>query len=315
MRFINVNVAPIDAAKHSGLALEADARLALEGLRVALGDHRAPPDWESAAVAQALAYADEVAQIVAPDGRRPLPQATVIGAVNDAAGERGVVVCAAGSLPGDLHKLWRARDPEGKGYHVEYGYSCMGYEIPGGMGVRLAAPDREVFVMVGDGSYMMGPTELATAVAERIHLVVVLLDNHGFASIGALSRSLGSAGFGTIYRKSLDGGVALDAPDGSGPAGVTEALPIDLAANAESLGATVLRAGDVDQLRAALARAVELPGPVVVTVETDRYAGVPEGESWWDVPVAEVSEVPAVAAARERYERARVRQRDHLSPP
>ena len=130
VRFVNVNVAPIDAAKHSGLALEADARLALEGLRVALADHRAPPGWESAAAAQALAYADEVAQIVAPDGQRPLRQATVIGAVNDAAGERGVVVCAAGSLPGDLHKLWRARDPDGKGYHVEYGYSCMGYEIP-----------------------------------------------------------------------------------------------------------------------------------------------------------------------------------------
>ena len=178
--------------------------------------------------------------------------------------------------------------------------------------MRLAAPDREVFVMVGDGSYMMGPTELATAVAERIHIVGVLLDNHGFASIGALSRSLGSAGFGTIYRRSRDGGVALDAPDGRGPAGVTEALPIDLAANAESLGATVLRAGDVDQLRAALARAVELPGPVVIAVETDRYAGVPDGEGWWDVPVAEVSEMPAVAAVRERYERARVRQRDHL---
>ena len=141
-------------------------------------------------------------RLVAGGDERPLRQASVIGAVNDAAGERGVVVCAAGSLPGDLHKLWRARDPDGKGYHVEYGYSCMGYEIPGGIGVRLAAPDREVFVMVGDGSYMMGPTELATAVAERIHIVVVLLDNHGFASIGALSRSLGSAGFGTIYRRS-----------------------------------------------------------------------------------------------------------------
>jgi 3D-(3,5/4)-trihydroxycyclohexane-1,2-dione acylhydrolase (decyclizing) len=181
--------------------------------------------------------------------------------------------------------------------------------------VRLAAPDREVFVMVGDGSYMMGPTELATAVAERIHLIIVLLDNHGFASIGALSRSLGSAGFGTIYRRSGDGGMPLDAPDGSGPAGVTEALPIDLAANAESLGATVLRAGDVDELRAALARARDLRGPVVIAVETDRYAGVPGDESWWDVPVAEVSELPAVIAAREQYERDRARQRAHLSQP
>jgi 3D-(3,5/4)-trihydroxycyclohexane-1,2-dione acylhydrolase (decyclizing) len=315
VRFVNINVAGMDAAKHSALALEADARLALDALRDALGDHRAPAGWEAAAAAEALAYADQVEQLVAAGRERPLRQASVIGAVNDAAGERGVVVCAAGSLPGDLHKLWRARDPDGKGYHVEYGYSCMGYEIPGGIGVRLAAPDREVFVMVGDGSYMMGPTELATAVAERIHIVVVLLDNHGFASIGALSRSLGSAGFGTIYRRARDGDVALDAADGSGPAGVTEALPIDLAANAESLGATVLRARDIDELRAALARAGELAGPVVIAVETDRYASVAGEESWWDVPVAEVSEMPAVASARAEYERASRRQRTYLGTP
>jgi 3D-(3,5/4)-trihydroxycyclohexane-1,2-dione acylhydrolase (decyclizing) len=276
-----------------------------------------PIAWEATAAAEVLAYAGEVERLVAPSGERggPLRQASVIGAVNDAAGERGVVVCAAGSLPGDLHKLWRARDPDGKGYHVEYGYSCMGYEIPGGIGVRLAAPDREVYVMVGDGSYMMGPTELATAVAEGVHIVVVLLDNHGFASIGALSRSLGSAGFGTIYRRSDDGAVALDAPDGSGPAGASEPLGLDLAGNAQSLGAAVLRARDLDELRAALVRAHDFPGPVVIAVETDRYAGLPGNESWWDVPVAEVSEMPAVAAAREEYERARRRQRSYLGPP
>jgi 3D-(3,5/4)-trihydroxycyclohexane-1,2-dione acylhydrolase (decyclizing) len=318
VRFININVAGADAAKHSALALEADARLALETLRDALAGHRVPIGWEAGAVAEALAWAREAERLVAPSGEgaaRPLAQASVIGAVNDAAGERGVVVCAAGSLPGDLHKLWRARDPDGKGYHVEYGYSCMGYEIPGGIGVRLAAPDREVFVMVGDGSYMMGPTELATAVAEQIHLVVVLLDNHGFASIGALSRSLGSAGFGTIYRRSDDGGVALDAPDGSGPAASSEALPIDLAKNAESLGATVMRAGDVDELRGALARARDISGPVVIAVQTDRYAGLPAGESWWEVPVAEVSDMPAVGVARAEYERARRRQRSYLATP
>jgi 3D-(3,5/4)-trihydroxycyclohexane-1,2-dione acylhydrolase (decyclizing) len=143
----------------------------------------------------------------------------------------------------------------------------------------------------------------------------VLLDNHGFASIGALSRSLGSAGFGTIYRRTDDGAAALDAPDGSGPAGVSEALPLDLASNAESLGATVLRAGDLDELRAALARAHDFGGPVVIAVETDRYAGLPGDESWWDVPVAEISEMPAVAAAREEYERARRRQRPYLAAP
>ena len=139
-----------------------------------------------------------------------------------------MVVCAAGSAPGDIYKLWRARDPDGKGYHVEYGYSCMGYEIPGGIGVKLAAPDREVFVMVGDGSYLMLPGELVTAVAERIPLVIVLVDNHGYASIGALSRSVGSHGFGTDHSE----------------------LPLDLAANAQSLGARVIRAADIDQLRA-----------------------------------------------------------------
>ena len=179
-------------------------------------------------------------------GHGPLPsQAEVIGAVNDAAGERDVVVCAAGSMPGDLHKLWRATDPDGKGYHVEYGYSCMGYEIPGGMGVKLAAPDREVFVMVGDGSYLMLPGELPTAVAEGIKLVVVLVQNHGYASIGALSRSVGGAGYGTHYRVAGERrGCRVD--DG----GAYAAVPVDLAANAESLGARVLRARTIEELRA-----------------------------------------------------------------
>ena len=172
----------------------------------------------------------------------------MIGAVNDAAAARDVVVCAAGSMPGDLHKLWRARDP--KSYHVEYGYSCMGYEIPGGMGVKLAAPDREVFVMIGDGSYLMLPGELATAVDEGIKIVVVLVQNHGYASIGALSRSVGDSEFGTKYAPS-----------------------VDLAANAESLGARVLRTHSIAEFREALEGAKAADGPVVVHVEVDRYAG------------------------------------------
>jgi 3D-(3,5/4)-trihydroxycyclohexane-1,2-dione acylhydrolase (decyclizing) len=193
-------------------------------------------------------------------------------------------------MPGDLHKLWRARDP--KGYHVEYGYSCMGYEIPGGMGVKLAAPEREVFVMIGDGSYLMLPGELPTAVAEGIKLVIVLVQNHGYSSIGALSRSLGSGEFGTHY-----------AP---GP---------DLAANAESLGARVIRARTIDDVRAGLLEAREASGPVVVHVEVDRYEGVPSYESWWDVPVAEVSTDESVRAARDEYERNRQAQRRHVSAP
>ena len=241
----------------------------------------------------------------------PLPsQAEVIGAVNAAAGERDVVVCAAGSMPGDLHKLWRTTDPDGKGYHVEYGYSCMGYELPGGMGAKLAAPDREVFVMVGDGSWLMLPGELPTAVAERIKLVVVLVQNHGYASIGALSRSVGGAGYGTHYRVAENGRLPVD--DG----GDYDAVPVDLAANAESLGARVLRVRTVAELRAALEEAkAARGGPVVVHVEVDRYAGVPSYESWWDVPVAAVGGDEAVRAARAEYDAARRRQRAHVEAP
>jgi 3D-(3,5/4)-trihydroxycyclohexane-1,2-dione acylhydrolase (decyclizing) len=307
VRFVNVNVAALDAAKHAGVAVEADAQLALDALREALAGHRAYAEWERRASAEASAWSEEVARLYSA-GHGPLPsQAEVIGAVNDAAGERDVVVCAAGSMPGDLHKLWRATDPDGKGYHVEYGYSCMGYEIPGGMGVKLAAPDREVFVMVGDGSYLMLPGELATAVAEGIKLVIVLVQNHGYASIGALSRSVGGAGYGTHYRVAGDGRLPVD--DG----GSYDAVPVDLAANAESLGARVLRAGTIEELRAALAEAkAHAGGPVVVHVETDRYAGVPSYESWWDVPVAEVGGDDAVREARAAYEAARAKQRVYL---
>jgi 3D-(3,5/4)-trihydroxycyclohexane-1,2-dione acylhydrolase (decyclizing) len=191
----------------------------------------------------------------------------------------------------------------------------MGYEIPGGMGVKLAAPEREVYVMVGDGSYLMSPGELATAVAERIPIVVVLVDNHGYASIGALSRSVGSAGFGTHYRQA-NGSLPLDAPDGSRLAGPAEPLPVDLAANAESLGARVIRATTVDDVRAALAQAREhSDGPVVIHVEVDRYQGVPSYEGWWDVPVAEVADDAAVRAARETYEQARRAQRAYVEAP
>ncbi|HSD79857.1 MAG TPA: 3D-(3,5/4)-trihydroxycyclohexane-1,2-dione acylhydrolase (decyclizing), partial [Solirubrobacteraceae bacterium] len=314
VRFVNVNVASFDAAKHSGLPLEADARVALDALREALGGHRADDGWQARARAEAAGWEREVARLVAPGaGDGPPSQASVLGAVNDAAGETGVVVNAAGSMPGDLHKLWRARDPAGKGYHVEYGYSCMGYEIPGGMGVKLAAPERDVFVLIGDGSYLMLPGELVTAVAERIPIVLVLVDNHGYASIGALSRSIGAAGFGTHYRASQDGPV-LDAPGGEGPARPLVALPIDLAANVESLGVPVTRTRGVDDLRAALDAAKGADGPVAIHVEVDRYRGVP-GYGWWDVPVAEAADDPAVQAARRAYEEARAAQRPYVEAP
>jgi 3D-(3,5/4)-trihydroxycyclohexane-1,2-dione acylhydrolase (decyclizing) len=309
VRFINVNLTGFDAAKQAGLPVLGDARLVLEGLADGLAGWRVSEDWQSSAAHASAAWAGEVARLVsaAPDSGLP-SQAQVIGAMNDAAGETGMVICAAGSAPGDLHKLWRARDPDGKGYHVEYGYSCMGYEIPAGIGVKLAAPDRRVLVLIGDGSYLMLPGELVTAVAERVPITIVLVDNHGYASIGALSRSLGSAGFGTHYRYPVNGRPPVDGVDGV----AAEALPLDLAANAASLGARVIRAQTVEQLRDALAAADAVDGPVVIHITTDRYAGVPSYDGWWDVPVAEISEQPAVQAAREGYEQARTAQRAYL---
>ena len=287
VRFVNVNVAEHDAAKHAGIALVGDARATLERLTELLADYVVDDGYRAECARLAVEWDGEVTRLYARE-QDPPAQSAVIGAVNDAAGPRDVVVCAAGSMPGDLHKLWRTRDP--KGYHVEYGYSCMGYEIPGGLGVKLAAPDREVFVLVGDGSYLMLPGELVTAVQEGAKLTVVLVDNRGYASIGALSRSLGTEGFGTRQ-----------------PVGV------DLAANAESLGARVFRAGTIDELRAALEEARAETRTVVIVVPTEREAeGVPSYESWWDVPVAEVSDTASVRAAREAYELARAAERRFL---
>jgi 3D-(3,5/4)-trihydroxycyclohexane-1,2-dione acylhydrolase (decyclizing) len=201
-------------------------------------------------------------------------------------------------MPGDLHKLWRTQDP--KGYHVEYGYSCMGYEIAGGLGVKLAAPEREVYVMVGDGSYLMLSSEIVTAIQEGLKLTIVLVDNHGYNSIGSLSRSLGTDGFGTQYRYRQNGSLGVDSDDPT-----TQLLPVDLAANAESLGAKVIRCRTIDELRNGLVAAKGEDATVVLAIEVDRYEGVPGYESWWDVPVAEVSEVEAVKAARLEYDRAR----------
>jgi 3D-(3,5/4)-trihydroxycyclohexane-1,2-dione acylhydrolase (decyclizing) len=211
-----------------------------------------------------------------------------------------VIVCAAGSLPGDLHKLWRARDP--KGYHLEYGYSCMGYEIAGALGVKMAAPDRRVYALVGDGSYLMMAQEIVTAVQERLSITIVLLDNAGFASIGGLSESVGSGGFGTRY---LARNPATGELDG-------DRLPIDLGANAESLGAKVWRANGIAAFRDALNEAAQHSGVGVIVVPVDRESRVAGYESWWDVPVAEVSSNPEVQTARAAYEQARRKERDFL---
>jgi 3D-(3,5/4)-trihydroxycyclohexane-1,2-dione acylhydrolase (decyclizing) len=300
VRFVNVNVAGFDAAKQAGLALVADARTALEELRAALCDWSVSPEHRAQVAELAAAWRSTVDEAY-QRRHAPLPaQSEVIGAVNAAAGPRSVVVCAAGSIPGDLHKLWRSTDP--KQYHVEYGYSCMGYEIAGGLGVKLAAPDREVFVLVGDGSYLMMAQELVTAVAEGAKLIVVLVQNHGFASIGALSDTVGVDRFGTWYRYRSAGTGALDG----------DRLPVDLAANAASLGADVISVSTVDELGAALEKAKRSHRTTVVHVETDPMVPAPDSGAWWDVPVAEVSQSAGTDTARTGYESAKRAQRPYI---
>jgi 3D-(3,5/4)-trihydroxycyclohexane-1,2-dione acylhydrolase (decyclizing) len=300
VRFVNVNVAALDAVKQAGVGMVADAREALDALTGALGGWSADPVYRAEAGALAAAW-DATVERAYTLGHGPLPaQSEIIGVVNEVSGPRDVVVCAAGSMPGDLHKLWRTRDP--KGYHVEYGYSCMGYEIAGGLGAAMACPDRDVYVLVGDGSYLMMAQELVTAVQEHTKLIVVLVQNHGFASIGDLSETVGSQRFGTAYRYRDTGSGRLDG-------GV---LPVDLAANAESLGVRVHRARGVEGFRAALTEARRATGPVLVHVETDPLVPAPDSGSWWDVPVAAVSRLESTAQARKSYESHKIVQRIHL---
>lgn len=310
VRFININVADFDAHKHSGLALTADARETLHELAELLQGWSVADTYRARAAQFNIDWDAEVTRIYSL-GNEPLPsQGEVIGAVNDFSDEKDVVLCAAGSAPGDLHKLWRTRDP--KGYHLEYGYSCMGYEIAGGLGVKLADPNREVYVIVGDGSYLMLAQEIVTAVQEQIKLTIILINNHGYGSIGALSRSLGGQGFGTRYLfRDEQSGVLPD--DQIAPSDAMErTLPVDLAANAASLGAVVLRANTLKAFKQALAEAKQQETTTVITIETDRYTGVPGYESWWDVPVAEVSEIESVQQARATYEKALEKERFYL---
>jgi 3D-(3,5/4)-trihydroxycyclohexane-1,2-dione acylhydrolase (decyclizing) len=306
VRFVNVNVASVDSAKHAGVGVQADAREALTALTAALGGWSVDDAYRARTAELKDAWEATVEAAYHPatpsagEGGR-LTQNEVIGLVNEVSAPRDVVVCAAGSMPGDLHKMWRVRDR--KGYHVEYGYSCMGYEIPGGIGIAMASPDRDVFVMIGDGSYLMMPTELVTAVQEGVKIVLVLVQNHGFASIGALSEQLGSQRFGTRYRYRggsgrLDGGV----------------LPVDLAANAASLGVDVLSAQDGPSLEAALRKAKASDRTTVVHVETDPLVDAPSSESWWDVPVSAVSTLESTQQARGVYEQHKARQRPLLAP-
>ena len=305
VQFVNLNVGSFDAHKQSATALVADAREGLVALAASLDGWHVDESHTQRATALASDW-DAVVQTAYDRDERPLPaQTQVIGVVNELSGPGDVVVCAAGSMPGDLHKLWRTRDR--KGYHVEYGYSCMGYEIAGGLGVKMAVldtdEDRDVFVMVGDGSYLMMNTELVTAVQEGVKIIVVLVQNHGFASIGALSESLGSQRFGTKYRYRT--GTGLDG----------DRLPVDLAANAASLGADVITADGIEEFRDAVAKAKESTRTTVIHVETDPLISSPDSMAWWDVPVSAVSQLASTQEARRNYEKQKSAQRQHVTPP
>ena len=298
VRFVNINAAEFDAFKHAALPLTADAKAALTELAEAVRGYHTDAAYRERIARYRAAWEAEVERIYNLGHGPPISQGEVIGVVNTLSGERDVVVNAAGSMPGDLHKLWRARDP--KGFHLEYGYSTMGYEVAGGLGVKMADPEREVYVLVGDGSYLMLAQEIATSVQEGVKLNIVVVDNQGFASIGALSEACGSAGYGTEYRFRRNGSLS------------GAKIPVDFVENARSLGAHAVRA----TTRAELEDAVRaMPGhdrTSVVVVAVDRDQRVGGYESWWDVPIAEVSAVEAVRAARKDWESAVKRERYYL---
>lgn len=301
VKFVNINITNFDSNKQSALPLTGDARATLEVLGKEIEGFSVSQEWKDRAAAYNKdwdAKVQEAYKVVTPDS---MSQAEVIGAVNTFADTRDVMVCAAGSMPGDLHKLWRCTDP--KNFHLEYGYSCMGYEIAGGLGVKMADEEREVYVMVGDGSYLMMSSEIVTSVQEGYKLIIVLINNHGYASIGGLSKSLGSEGFGTQYRYRQEGSGQLDG----------NPLPVDLAANAASLGAIVLRAKDEVSFNQALKEAKTQARTTVIYIETPperKMAGY--GHAWWEVPVSEVSETQGIKDAYNRLKENKKLQRIHL---
>ncbi|MFD5544155.1 3D-(3,5/4)-trihydroxycyclohexane-1,2-dione acylhydrolase (decyclizing) [Streptomyces sp. NPDC127079] len=298
--FVNLNVARLDAVKHSAEPLVADARLGIQALAGALDGWEVAPEYRRRTRAL-VARTREIEDACFHVGHGPLPaQTEILGALNEVLDDRAVVINAAGSMPGDLQQLWRARDP--KAYHVEYAYSCMGYEVAAGVGAKMADPSREVVVLVGDGSYLMMAQEIVTMVSEGLKVIVVLVQNHGFASIGALSESLGSQRFGTRYRYRDPGSGRLDG----------DVLPVDLAANAASLGADVLHAGSVEEFRSAMEKAKAATRTTVVHVETDLYGPNPPGHAWWDVPVSQTSALDSTRAAHAGYLDHKRAQRHYL---
>jgi 3D-(3,5/4)-trihydroxycyclohexane-1,2-dione acylhydrolase (decyclizing) len=280
-------VAEFDAFKHSAIALVGDAKEIVSDLISLLKNYKVPAAFGNQVVKHNKQWDKKVSEVYAKNHGLPISQGEVIGAVNTASAANDMVLCAAGSLPGDLHKLWRTRNP--KGFHLEYGFSCMGYEIAGGLGAKMADPSREVYVMVGDASYLMMSQEIITAIQENIKLTIILINNNGYASIGGLSASLGTDGFGTryLYRNEKTGQL-----DG-------KYLPVDLAANAASMGATVIKATTTASLKVALEEAKKIKNTTVIYVETDREERV-GGYAWWEVPVAQISTSKKVKKAHDQ---------------
>jgi len=304
VKFININITEFDAAKHGGLMLQGDAKVVLMELMEQLKEFRVSENYQKRVADFNQSWEETVSEIYNYRHPRLMSQGEIIGAVNNFAEDNDVVLCAAGSLPGDLHKLWRTKS--NKSFHLEYGFSCMGYEIAGGLGAKMADPSREIYVMVGDGSYLMLSQEIVTSIQERYKITIVLIDNDGYKSIGSLSRSLGSEGFGTryLFRNQKSEKIAGDETIND------QTLPIHLADNARSLGAHVIECSDYHSLVDALKEAKTIDKTTVIYTTCDRYQGV-EGYGWWEVPIAEVSEMETVNKAQKENLQYKKKQRFH----
>lgn len=299
VRFVNINVKAFDAAKHAGEMVVADAKLALAALKEALGDYRVCEDYSREIASEREDWFEKTAECYGAHDQELPAQTEVFGALNDMMGDNDVVINAAGSMPGDLQCLWQAKTPVQ--YHVEYAFSCMGYEIPAAMGVKMALPDSEVVAIVGDGTYQMLPMELATVVQENIKVIYVLLQNYGFSSIGSLSESHGSQRFGTRYRMG----------DGNPHNEDGELLPVDIAKNAESWGIKVLKVHTIEEFRDAYRQAEKSEQAVMIHIETNLFGPNPPNCSYWDVVVPEVSRIESTQQARKEYEEALMDQRHY----
>ncbi len=299
VQFININVSEFDSFKQGALPVTGDAKETIKELDKLLREFKVADKYAASVAKSNITWNKTVDKIYSLNHGLPTSQGEIIGAVNNFSSPKDIVVCAAGSLPGDLHKLWKTSDS--KGFHLEYGYSCMGYEIAGGLGAKMADPSREIYVMVGDGSYLMMSTEIVTSIQEGYKLTIILINNNGYASIGGLSGSLGTEGFGTHYKFRDEKSGQLDG----------NYLPVDLATNAESLGAHVIRTKGIADFKQALKDAKTIDKTTVVYIESDREERV-DGYAWWEVPLAQVSTIDSVKESFEKLQNNKKKQRLYL---